>query len=811
MENSNEVTFAVCDAVYGVDAVHIIQATGREGGSESVVQTDRQTCRMEEGEREGGEEEGEKSTYTRCCFTAHVGRALKDITAEEEDRNPNRNGGGDGTNVHITKEKRMTRNEKFDETLIPGATWLCTSRADNGAMNVMHSTDTPCNPTWLGSEAPRTATGLKERLARRWRAITTTTTNGGGGGGGGGDNNNDKTGSTSSNGDFANALQSRIFHLLASYRDVFVPCRPLPRRAAPENPRDNGSDDLCDAYLLHCMNHVLKSMDAMRKNSDKKRAAIEAANKTKNYAAVAQSSKQKTTHSTTTAALGDVPNDDEMGLRDQGFVRPKCLLLMPLRSCAARAVGRMAQMCPSVPDVDAVLNLHRFIREYCLNDDTDDDDDDDDDDNEDEDDDEDEHKDIDDGSTGGQEKRKRKKSATTTMKDRAKSKKRKKKKPRKPAEHVRLFSGNKDDDFVLGIKMTRGSMQLYAPLLASDIIVASPLGLVTAMARDGSTTRDALTSIEVVVLEHADVMAMQNWEHVMTVMLALNAMPTEQHGTDFSRVREYFLSGDAAQYRQTVLLSATHDPQMQALFRRLCNHQGSAVLRPDYHGVQHCVADGRATQVWRRLDAMSPEDEADARFALFESEVLPKLARDDDGKNDEQGGDENGRRSKTSAGGILIFVPSYLDFVRVRNYCAKRNLSFVGVSEYSKFADVTRSRSRFYARQRRIMLYTERAHFFNRFRIGGVRHVVFYGVPSYAHFFPELVNLIDNDSGGGSSSSSSGTKKRSLLADKNSDTGKRQVTVLFSRFDLPRLERVVGRSRARRLVHTDDKKVFIIK
>ena len=108
------------------------------------------------------------------------------------------------------------------------------------------------------------------------------------------------------------------------------------------------------------------------------------------------------------------------------------------------------------------------------------------------------------------------------------------------------------------------------------------------------------------------------------------------------------------------------------------------------------------------------------------------------------------------------------------------------------------------------MLYTERAHFFNRFRIGGVRHVVFYGVPSYAHFFPELVNLIDNDSGGGGGSSS-GTKKRSLLADKNSDTGKRQVTVLFSRFDLPRLERVVGRSRARRLVHTDDKKVFIIK
>jgi len=40
------------------------------------------------------------------------------------------------------------------------------------------------------------------------------------------------------------------------------------------------------------------------------------------------------------------------------------------------------------------------------------------------------------------------------------------------------------------------------------------------------------------------------------------------------------------------------------------------------------------------------------------------------------------------------------------------------------------------------MLYTERAHFFRRFRLKGIGHIIFYQLPQYPHFYSELCNYI---------------------------------------------------------------------
>ena len=61
-----------------------------------------------------------------------------------------------------------------------------------------------------------------------------------------------------------------------------------------------------------------------------------------------------------------------------------------------------------------------------------------------------------------------------------------------------------------------------------------------------------------------------------------------------------------------------------------------------------------------------------------------------------------------------IFVPSYFDFVRVRNHMKRAELSHCLLSEYTKTSQVSRCRTEFYHKQKHFLLYTERLHFFRR-------------------------------------------------------------------------------------------------
>ena len=48
----------------------------------------------------------------------------------------------------------------------------------------------------------------------------------------------------------------------------------------------------------------------------------------------------------------------------------------------------------------------------------------------------------------------------------------------------------------------------------------------------------------------------------------------------------------------------------------------------------------------------------------------------------------------------------------------------------------------FFHGKRHILLYTERFHFFRRYRIKGIRHVIFYGLPLYPQIYSEIMNLM---------------------------------------------------------------------
>jgi U3 small nucleolar RNA-associated protein 25 len=161
------------------------------------------------------------------------------------------------------------------------------------------------------------------------------------------------------------------------YRDILFAAR------TPEN-----ALSLRSVVCLHALNHVYKTRDKVLKNNAR-----------------------------TTA------NPDGIQYRDQGFTRPKVLLILPTRNSCARYIEKITEIC--LPEQQE--NKKRFEDDFVQR-------------------------------------------SNDRPEDR-------------PDDFLELFEGNTDDMFRLGIKFTRKTIKFYSQFYNSDLIIASPLGL--RMAIDG--------------------------------------------------------------------------------------------------------------------------------------------------------------------------------------------------------------------------------------------------------------------------------------------------------------------------------------
>ncbi|KAI6032985.1 DUF1253-domain-containing protein [Pisolithus orientalis] len=406
------------------------------------------------------------------------------------------------------------------------------------------------------------------------------------------------------------------------------------------------------------------------------------------------------------AKNGSEPPED---IQDQGFTRPSVLVLLPFRSFAVQWINALTSHTP--PPSFQIENHSRFLSEYELPPDV-----------------------VD-------------KLATVE-------------KGTYPDDHVEMFKGNMDDNFRIGVKLTRKSIKLFAEFYGCDIIFASPLGLRMSIEKEKSA--DFLSSIEILVMDQMNAMAMQNWDHIEHVLSHMNKFPNESHDADFSRIKPWYLDGYSAYLRQSILLSPFETPEMRALYhRKLKNIAGKIRVEKVWPVLE---VPGSLDPIFTSFDCLNPQDEASKRFDYFTTQLLPKILK-----------------SAVQSSNTIVFIPSSFDFIRVHNYFRKQTgLDFTTLSEYSSNQDISRARQAFFTGKKSFLLVSERFHFYRRYKIRGIRNIIFYALPEHPQFFSEFLSYPFLDDGVDSTDVS--------------------CHVMYCKYDWFRLERILGTAGAKSLM-----------
>eukprot|EP00605_Chrysophyceae_sp_TOSAG23-4_P002836 GSChrysophyteH1.ASY1.ANO1.3124.1 assembled CDS len=362
--------------------------------------------------------------------------------------------------------------------------------------------------------------------------------------------------------------------------------------------------------------------------------------------------------------------------RDQGFVRPRVLILCPFRGVALRVIK---QLVSTFGENTTVGNMEKLEEEY--------------------------------GSP----------SFADDRHDKT-ANRRQENKGAFPDDWKADFQQNVDDDFKIGIQVNPGKgkgngaskgvyLRLFSDFYISDVIIASPLGLrfvmedtqadnnktdAGGMQTQKGSTADFLSSLEVVLVHQADVMLMQNWNHVNFIFEHMNMMPTYSHDTDFSRVRPYFLDSEGANHRQIIVTSHFLDANINSTFRRFGHsHAGKLTFRYNWAGCLGAVRN-HLRQLFQRIpftdDALQ---ENDCRWEYFRDHVLMPILR-------------------TGQTRTLIVAPSYIHYIKIRNELLRLEANAAFICEYSRDSEISRGRSRFYHGRHDILVYSGRCHFFRR-------------------------------------------------------------------------------------------------
>eukprot|EP01060_Flectonema_neradi_P014185 TRINITY_DN2089_c1_g1_i1.p1 TRINITY_DN2089_c1_g1~~TRINITY_DN2089_c1_g1_i1.p1 ORF type:complete len:679 (+),score=124.05 TRINITY_DN2089_c1_g1_i1:37-2037(+) len=396
--------------------------------------------------------------------------------------------------------------------------------------------------------------------------------------------------------------------------------------------------------------------------------------------------------------------------RDQGFLRAKVLVLLPMRNICLEYLLRLKEWA-GIADEDAA-NWERFVEDF---------------------------------------------SELDQEKD--------PKFAKRTVDYKKQFNGNIDDKFCFGVTLRKKSMSVFTTFSKSDIIFASPMGLCSTVLKNTRQGTDFLSSIEVLIVDQAGCIQLQNFTWLHKALEMLNNLPQDMSRCgDIFRIRSDYLDGNAKEYRQTAIYSRFESAELSSLFKSFSNRSGAVRCSRDYSGELTRVINS-AKHLFHRVDVSSVKASPDERFEFFKQKVFPRLTE--------------GLYSNIGSLSTIIVVPSYFDYTRLRGFFESVDRdSFCELCEYTPPKEMHWNIKEFTTRKRSFLLMTERFYFFRRYVVQQAKSVIFYQLPHCTWFYHEIANNIRSES---------------------SPT----VLTLYSKLDYLQMLRVLGTSRTRKILTAD--------
>lgn len=148
------------------------------------------------------------------------------------------------------------------------------------------------------------------------------------------------------------------------------------------------------------------------------------------------------------------------------------------------------------------------------------------------------------------------------------------------------------------------------------------LRLITGATGDEKREFSFLSSIDILIIEQANVLYMQNWQHLEELLPILNKTPKyKDMSNSLEEIREYHFENLSKFFRQTIVFSQFNFPELNSLnMRHFNNYKGCAQMKLNYMPLTFELSSNFSVE-FMKLEVDKYEDEFNMRFEYFKNKV----------------------------------------------------------------------------------------------------------------------------------------------------------------------------------------------